>query len=144
MVRRYIEKANLGKSGACHLFRHTLATVMLEGGADVRWIQEMLGHERLDTTQVYTEVSIRALKGIHNATHPAAKLRRTVVFSPRPASATQKLVASSPKTPSWVKSTAARRGSARPAGRTSSLCSSGDLETVFEDQVDLPCEPGGD
>jgi len=76
MVRRYVERARLGKSGSCHLFRHTLATVMLEGGADVRYIQEMLGHERLDTTQVYTQVSIRALKAIHNATHPAAKLRR--------------------------------------------------------------------
>jgi integrase/recombinase XerD len=76
MVRRYVEKARVGKTGSCHLFRHTLATVMLEGGADVRYIQEMLGHERLDTTQVYTQVSIRALKAIHNATHPAARLRR--------------------------------------------------------------------
>ena len=49
---------------------------MLEGGADVRYIQEMLGHERLDTTQVYTQVSIRALKAIYNATHPAARLRK--------------------------------------------------------------------
>jgi integrase/recombinase XerD len=76
MVRRYVEKARVGKKGSCHLFRHTLATVMLEGGADVRYIQEMLGHERLDTTQVYTRVSIRALKAIHNATHPAARLKR--------------------------------------------------------------------
>jgi integrase/recombinase XerD len=76
MVRRYVERARVGKKGSCHLFRHTLATVMLEGGADVRHIQEMLGHERLDTTQVYTQVSIRALKAIHNATHPAAWLRR--------------------------------------------------------------------
>jgi integrase/recombinase XerD len=49
---------------------------MLEGGADVRYIQEMLGHARLDTTQVYTRVSIRTLKAIHDATHPAAKLKR--------------------------------------------------------------------
>lgn len=76
-VRRYVEKAHVGKTGSCHLFRHTLATVMLEGGADVRYIQEMLGHERLDTTQVYTQVSIRTLKAIHDATHPAARLRRT-------------------------------------------------------------------
>ena len=66
----------MGKTGSCHLFRHTLATVMLQGGADVRYIQEMLGHERLDTTQVYTQVSIRALKAIHNATHPAARLKK--------------------------------------------------------------------
>lgn len=76
MVGRYVEKAKVGKRGSCHLFRHTLATVMLEGGADVRYIQEMLGHARLDTTQVYAQVSIRTLKAIHNATHPAAQLRR--------------------------------------------------------------------
>jgi integrase/recombinase XerD len=76
LVRRYVEKARVGKTGSCHLFRHTLATVMLQGGADIRYIQEMLGHERLDTTQVYTQVSIRALKAIHNATHPAARLRK--------------------------------------------------------------------
>jgi len=76
LVRRYVERARVGKTGSCHLFRHTLATVMLEGGADVRYIQEMLGHERLDTTQVYTQVSIRTLKAIHNATHPAARLKK--------------------------------------------------------------------
>ena len=53
-----------------------MATLMLEGGADIRFIQEMLGHARLDTTQIYTQVSIRDLKAIHNATHPAARLRK--------------------------------------------------------------------
>lgn len=74
-VRAYVVKAKIGKSGACHLFRHTMATLMLEGGADVRFIQEMLGHARLDTTQIYTRVSIRMLKQIHSASHPAAMLR---------------------------------------------------------------------
>ncbi|MHB1820889.1 MAG: tyrosine-type recombinase/integrase, partial [Streptosporangiaceae bacterium] len=55
-----------------HLFRHTMATLMLEGGADIRYIQAMLGHARLDTTQIYTQVTIRALQAIHTATHPAA------------------------------------------------------------------------
>jgi integrase/recombinase XerD len=73
--RAYVVKAKIGKSGACHLFRHTMATLMLEGGADVRFIQEMLGHARLDTTQIYTRVSIRMLKQIHSASHPAAMLR---------------------------------------------------------------------
>ncbi len=76
MVRRYVNKAETGKSGSCHLFRHTFATLMLEGGADIRYIQAMLGHARLDTTQIYTQVSIRALKQIHTATHPA-KMKRT-------------------------------------------------------------------
>jgi len=71
LVKRYVEAANTGKSGACHLFRHTMATLMLEGGADVRYIQQMLGHSRLETTEVYTHVSIRTLKAVHSATHPA-------------------------------------------------------------------------
>jgi len=49
---------------------------MLEGGAHIRFIQQMLGHARLDTTQIYTHVSIRMLKQIHSATHPAAQLKR--------------------------------------------------------------------
>jgi integrase/recombinase XerD len=76
LVRRYVSRANIGKQGGCHLFRHTMATLMLEGGADVRHIQEMLGHASLETTQIYTQVSIRSLKAIHSATHPAAKLER--------------------------------------------------------------------
>ena len=67
-------RSGIGKAGACHLFRHTMATLMLEGGADVRFIQEMLGHANLQTTQIYTRVSIQKLKAIHDATHPGAKL----------------------------------------------------------------------
>ena len=74
LARRYGKTANIGKGGACHIFRHTMATLMLEGGADIRYIQAMLGHVRLDTTQIYTHVSIRMLKQIHTATHPAARL----------------------------------------------------------------------
>jgi integrase/recombinase XerD len=76
VVREYVEGAGIGKRGACHLFRHTMATLMLEGGADIRFIQQMLGHSRLDTTQIYTHVSIRMLKQIHSATHPGAPLKR--------------------------------------------------------------------
>lgn len=74
-VRGYVDKANLGKTGSCHLFRHAMATQMLENGADIRFIQAMLGHADLSTTQIYTQVSIRQLKEIHTATHPA-KLER--------------------------------------------------------------------
>jgi len=71
MVRDYVDAANTGKRGSCHLFRHTMATLMLENGADIRFIQAMLGHAELSTTQIYTQVSVRQLKAIHTATHPA-------------------------------------------------------------------------
>jgi integrase/recombinase XerD len=74
LVRDYVNAANTGKKGACHLFRHTMATLMLENGADIRCIQEMLGHVELSTTQIYTQVSIRRLKAVHALTHPTAKL----------------------------------------------------------------------
>lgn len=70
LVRDHVNAAGIGKSGACHLFRHTMATLMLENGADIRFIQAMLGHADLSTTQIYTQVSIRMLKDIHTATHP--------------------------------------------------------------------------
>jgi integrase/recombinase XerD len=71
IVREYVKAADIGKTGGCHLFRHTMATLMLEGGADIRYIQAMLGHAKLDTTEIYTQVSIRKLKEIHAITHPA-------------------------------------------------------------------------
>jgi integrase/recombinase XerD len=48
-----------------------MATLMLEGGADIRFIQAMLGHADLRTTQIYTHVAIRQLQEVHRATHPA-------------------------------------------------------------------------
>jgi integrase/recombinase XerD len=71
LVRGYVNAADIGKTGSCHLLRHTMATLMLENGADIRYIQAMLGHAELSTTQIYTQVSIRKLKEIHSATHPA-------------------------------------------------------------------------
>jgi len=70
LVRDHVNGAKTGKTGSCHLFRHTMATLMLENGADIRFIQAMLGHANLETTQIYTQVSIRKLKDIHTATHP--------------------------------------------------------------------------
>jgi integrase/recombinase XerD len=72
----YVDAADTGKKGACHLFRHTMATLMLEGGADIRFIQAMLGHAELSTTQIYTHVSNRTLKQIHTATHPGRPIAR--------------------------------------------------------------------
>lgn len=75
-VRSYLDKAGIHKAGACHLFRHTMATAMLDNGADVRHVQEMLGHADIGTTQLYTKVSVAKLKAVHAATHPAARLLR--------------------------------------------------------------------
>ncbi len=75
-VHDYIAAGGAGKPGACHLLRHTAATLMLEGGADIRFIQALLGHESLETTQIYTHVSAARLAEIHAATHPGAKLSR--------------------------------------------------------------------
>lgn len=71
-----IDAAELGKRGSAHLFRHSMATHMLEGGADIRYIQHILGHARLDSTQIYTQVAITKLKEVHTATHPASALKR--------------------------------------------------------------------
>jgi integrase/recombinase XerD len=76
IVHEYVDKAKIGKTGSAHLFRHTMATLMLEGGADIRFIQQMLGHVSLRTTEKYTHVSIRTLQKVYAATHPGANLER--------------------------------------------------------------------
>ncbi len=81
-VKRYMAFAGIDKPGATHLFRHACATHMLENGADIRYIQEMLGHANLATTEIYTHVSIDKLQRIHAATHPAGKLERRDAESP--------------------------------------------------------------
>ena len=72
----YVQAANIGKQGACHIFRHSTATLMLEHGADIRHIQAMLGHECLSTTQIYTQVAIGHLKDVHTRTHPGENDRK--------------------------------------------------------------------
>jgi integrase/recombinase XerD len=71
-----IREAGIDKPGACHILRHSMATHMLEGGADVRYVQAMLGHAHLSTTAIYTHVTIGQLQAVHAATHPAARLSR--------------------------------------------------------------------
>lgn len=74
-VKRYMQFAGVNKPGSTHLLRHACATHMLEGGADIRYIQEMLGHANLQTTEIYTHVSIDKLIAVHGATHPSRLTR---------------------------------------------------------------------
>lgn len=68
---RFRDTAGVKKRQAVHIFRHTTATGMLDNGADIRHVQEMLGHANLSTTQIYTHVAIRKLKEVYNKTHPS-------------------------------------------------------------------------
>ena len=70
-VSRTLKSAGITKRGGCHLLRHSCATHMLENGADIRLIQQLLGHARLDTTAIYTEVAITHLKEVYARTHPS-------------------------------------------------------------------------
>jgi integrase/recombinase XerD len=70
-VKRFMANAGIVAEGSCHLLRHAMATHMLENGAELRYIQIMLGHADLKSTQIYTHVSIHKLQAIHAATHPA-------------------------------------------------------------------------
>ena len=81
LVKRYMKQAGIEVNGSCHLLRHAMATHMLENGADIRFIQAMLGHASLETTEIYTQVSVEKLREIHNATHP--------LTTPRAAAKTQ-------------------------------------------------------
>jgi integrase/recombinase XerD len=81
MVASWIKKAT-GRVASCHLLRHTCATHMLEGGADIRYIQQLLGHEKLETTAIYTEVTIRQLQEVHARCHPSARLETPVSTPP--------------------------------------------------------------
>lgn len=70
-VKFYVDQAKLEKKGSCHLFRHAMATHLLENGADQKIIQQMLGHWHITSTDIYTNMSVRKLKEIHTELHPA-------------------------------------------------------------------------
>ncbi|MBW3670185.1 MAG: site-specific tyrosine recombinase XerC [Acidobacteria bacterium] len=76
IARAAAKSAGITKSVSAHTFRHTCATLMLEGGADIRYVQAMLGHKHLSTTEIYTRVAIKKLQQVHEMAHPGAKLER--------------------------------------------------------------------
>lgn len=68
-LHQYVKRGS-GKPGSCHVFRHSMATLMHDGGADIRDLQELLGHAQLSTTEIYTHVSVERLRAVHALTHP--------------------------------------------------------------------------
>jgi len=73
MVKQYAFETGITKKLHPHTIRHTFATHLLDGGADLRVVQELLGHSNLTTTQIYTHVSQTQAKKVYLAAHPLAK-----------------------------------------------------------------------
>ncbi|MDO8987946.1 MAG: tyrosine-type recombinase/integrase, partial [Coriobacteriia bacterium] len=72
LLKRYLEAVGGALSISPHSLRHTFASHLVEAGADLRTVQELLGHVALSTTQIYTHVGRRRLKDVHQDAHPRA------------------------------------------------------------------------
>jgi site-specific recombinase XerD len=74
LLRKYVKKAGLDMRITPHTIRHACATHLLKGGADIRYVQELLGHSDLSSTQIYTKLDISFLKQAHKKFHPRERI----------------------------------------------------------------------